>query len=376
MSDSPDVIEAVTSSDLNRTYARLLAERRICWSDERRLWIASAPEDVATVLAHPGCRVRPLAEPVPRALQGTRIGEVFSRLVRMHDGDAHAQGKAAVSKALASVDIDRARSACRRLATTLASHGDLDRFQFELPVMSVAHLLGVPDALLPKVITDTGHFVRALSLAADEEDCVQGTAATNRLGDILEEVLAERARGTLLSALAQAFASGGNDDPEVIVANAIGFLFQAHDATAGLIGNTIVHLARNRDALDRAEPLYPQVERLVGIVAHDDAPVQNTRRFVAQDATVNGAPFADGDVVLLALAAANSVSDDRSWSFGEGRHACPGQELALMIAAVGVTELLELGMIPQHIPEPVRYQPLPNARIPEFAPTFAQRDAQ
>ncbi|CAN5852058.1 cytochrome P450 [soil metagenome] len=375
MSDSPDVIEAVTSSDPNRTYARILTEHTTYWSVLRRLWVVAVPGEVAAVLAHPGCRVRPLAEPVPRALQGTRIGEVFSRLVRMNDGDAHARGKAAVSKALTSVDIEQARSTCRRLAKTLAPHDDLDRFQFELPVMSVAHLLGVPDALLPRVIADTGHFVRALSPAADREDCVQGNAATNRLGDILEVVLAGRAPWTLLFALAQALAADGNVDPEVIVANAIGFLFQAHDATAGLIGNTVVHLARNRDALNRAVPLYPQVERLVGFVARDDASVQNTRRFVAQDDTVNGMAFAEGDVVLVTLAAANSVSDDRSWSFGDGPHACPGKALALMIAAVGVTELLESEMVPRHIPEPVRYQPLPNARIPEFASTFAQRNA-
>lgn len=376
MSATADVIAAATSTDPGRVYAVVLAEPSLCWSEQRRFWIAARPEDVSAVLAHPACHVRPLTEPIPRALQATRIGDVFSRLARMNDGDVHTRMKAAVSQAFVSVDFDLARTVCRRLAEDLATQGDLDRFLFELPVMSITSLLGVPEALLTQVSADIGQFVRSLSPTASGEELADGTAATIRLCDILEAALAYRAPGTLMTALASAFATGGDDGPGLVAANAIGFLFQAHDATAGLIGNAVVHLARNRDAVDRASPLRPQVERLVGLVARDDAPVQNTRRFVARDVTVNGVALSRGDVVLVALAAANVMSNDQSWSFGEGRHACPGESLARMIAVEGVVALLERGMFPESLSDPVRYRPLPNARIPVFAPAAAEGDSR
>ena len=92
---------------------------------------------------------------------------------------------------------------------------------------------------------------------------------------------------------------------EVIVANRIGLLIQSHDATAGLIGNTLVALERHPDTRERvaADPdLLPAV--LLEVLRHDP-PVQNTRRFVARDGVVAGQEMREGDAVLVLLAAAN-----------------------------------------------------------------------
>jgi cytochrome P450 len=166
-------------------------------------------------------------------------------------------------------------------------------------------------------------------------------------------------------------------DADAVVANALGFLSQSYDATAGLIGNTLVALARRPEL--REPDLVP---RLVMEVARHDAPVQNTRRFVAADAVVAGQAMKAGDAVLVVLAAANrdpAANADparfeldrrapRTFTFGLGPHACPGAMMATTIAAAGVTALLAAGVPLDRFAEGVRYRPSVNARIPVFDP--------
>ena len=169
-------------------------------------------------------------------------------------------------------------------------------------------------------------------------------------------------------------------DREAVIANAIGFLSQAHDATAGLIGNTVVALSRmpERRATVRAAP--GTLPRVVAEVARHDAPVQNTRRFVAEDGIVAGTAMRAGDAILVLLAAANrdpAANADpvrfdherinpRVFTFGLGPHACPGAMLAVTIAAAGVGYLLDAGIQLDDLATRVTYRPSPNARIPSF----------
>jgi 2-polyprenyl-6-methoxyphenol hydroxylase-like FAD-dependent oxidoreductase len=52
--------------------------------------------------------------------------------------------------------------------------------------------------------------------------------------------------------------------------------------------------------------------------------------------------------------------------FGAGPHACPGDRIALAIAATALRTLEEIGAL-QRLAAPQGYRPLPNARIPRFA---------
>ena len=63
-----DPIAAVTHADPYPYYAALARERPLYRDDTLNLWVASSPQAIAQVLAHPAARVRPPAEPVPRGL--------------------------------------------------------------------------------------------------------------------------------------------------------------------------------------------------------------------------------------------------------------------------------------------------------------------
>ena len=139
-----------------------------------------------------------------------------------------------------------------------------------------------------------------------------------------------------------------------VAANALGFLSQTLEATAGLVGNALVAAGRWHARFDGP------VDALVGHVLRHDPPVHNTRRFVAEPGTVAGVAVAPGDVILVVLAAA-------AMPFGAGGHACPGDALAAALAAGTLEALRDRGLDPSSLAQPARYRPSPNVRIPVFA---------
>jgi cytochrome P450 len=167
----------------------------------------------------------------------------------------------------------------------------------------------------------------------------------------------------MLDALRNALAAEGHEDVELAIANAIGLLFQAHDATAGLIGNTLVRLVREPSIARTRE----SVRRLVAEVARLDPAVHNTRRYALRDVCLGGVNIRQCDALIVSLAAANLADDQQSWSFGWGRHACPASAMASIIATEAVIAVCERGLLPDRLPEPVTYRPLGNVRIPVLA---------
>jgi len=166
----------------------------------------------------------------------------------------------------------------------------------------------------------------------------------------------------------------------LVVANGIGFLSQAYEATAGLIGNTLVTLGRQGQARPASQADGGRLEAFVREVVRYDPPVHNTRRFLARDAVVAGQGMKAGDVVLVVLAAANrdpianpepskfdpSRPSRQAFTFGCGPHACPGETMAIAIAAAGVRELLARGVKAERLAEHVTYRPSANTRVPVF----------
>ena len=375
MNQPEDPISAATHADPYPYYAKLVTSRPIHRDDTLGLWVAASAEAVTAVLKSDLVRVRPAAERVPRALLGSAAGEIFGQLVRMIDGPAHTRMKPGVSAKLMSLDPTQvARQAggwAQRLADELepAAHAErLADFAFRLPVYAIASLLGVAVANLAQTASWMGDFVRCLTPASTPEQIEQGKVAA--------EHLAQQFRSLL-----------GREQVDASVANTVGYLSQAYEATAGLIGNTLVVLGRERDASGQAATDATFLHAVVREVVRYDPPVQNTRRFVAGTGVVAGQAMKDGDVVLVVLAAANrdpavNAQPERfdplrrerqAFTFGLGAHACPGEVMATTIAAAGVQRLLAAGVRPEALVEHVRYRPSANTRVPLFewgAPTW------
>jgi cytochrome P450 len=252
----------------------------------------------------------------------------------------------------------------------------LTEFAFRLPVYVTASLLGVPDNQLGQTADWIGDYVRCVAPNSTSEQLERGKAASERLLGMFQALLSNDKAESLLANLAREAKRVGRDSTEMIIANGIGFMSQAYEATAGLIGNTLVALAEHVDVreLVKVNPTFlrPVIEEVVRY----DAPVQNTRRFVAEDAVVAGRAMKEGDVILVVLAAANRDKSANPmperfeplrvsrwcFTFGVGIHACPGEALAVTIAQAGVEHLLTMGVQPECLER--SYRASANTRIP------------
>lgn len=380
-----DPIAAVTHPDPYPYYAGLVAEAPLHRDERLGLWVASGAAQVTAVLTSERCRVRPPAEPVPAALVGSLAGDVFARLVRMNDGPPHEMVKPALATALHALAaggmVDRARVAARRLAGELepaAAPTRLRDFALHLPVYVVAGLFGLRDEDLPGTAGWTGDFAAGLAPGASAEVVARASSAAGHLRDVLRARVAGHAGtesgllGILVGAATQARVA-----PDTIAANAIGFLFQSYEATAALIANTLSALGAHPESRARVAGDLAALRAVVREVARWDAPVQNTRRFVAKAGIVSGQLMKEGDAILVLLAAANrdptanaephrfdvTRSAPVTLTFGIGPHACPGEALATAIATAGVHELLAAGVEPAALGPPVAYRRSVNVRM-------------
>jgi cytochrome P450 len=376
-----DPVAAVTHADPYPFYAELRAGPPLVWNEKLRLWVASRADVIESLLlAHGALRVRPAAEPVPRAIAGGAAGEVFGHLVRMNDGAAHQAHRLALQRALAGLDLHAVHAAALQVARGVPSQPLSDAL-FSMPVQAVAHLLGFADETLPQVDRWMRDFVACLSPLSTAQELQGASIAAGELMMRFEALAADTAprNGTLLAAvMAESDASAPLS--RSLLANIVGLLSQTCDATAGLLGNSLVALVRE-SSLRQAARTRDGLQAIVEETARHDPSVHNTRRFAVEPITIAGTSLAVGEAVLLVLAAANrdpAFNPDpdsftlvrarrRMLGFGHGMHACPGQALACTLAAAGLEALL--GRAPDLDAMRERgwhYRPSANARIPVF----------
>ena len=377
-----DPVAAVTHADPYPFYETLRAGPPLAWNESLRLWVASRAEVIEALLLAPGAlRVRPVAEPVPRVIAGSPAGEVFGHLVRMNDGPAHAAHKPALQRALAGLDLGAAHAAALQVAQQVREEQSLSDTLFAMPIQAVAHLLGFAPEALPQVELWMRDFVACLSPLATEPQLQRASSAADALMTRFEALAAGTPprHGTLLAAVL-ADSAVGAPLSRALLANLVGLLSQTCDATAGLLGNSLVALLRE-PALRAIARTRDGLHAIVEETARHDPSVQNTRRFVAQPVTISGVPLEAGDAVLLVLASANrdpafNAEPDRFMpvraqrrmlGFGHGVHACPGQALACTLAAAGLEALLARSPDLDALRERGwHYRPSANARIPVF----------
>ncbi|STR45132.1 cytochrome P450 [Iodobacter fluviatilis] len=348
-------------------YAALRNEAPVFFDMEHKIWVVSRADLIMQLMQSPHCVVRPPKEPVPAAIVGTPAAEIFARLIRMNEGQAHLPLKQAIQCSLARLD-----TAClpQLVKKWRSAECDLYALCHFVPVAVLADLLGFAPDTRPELMGWIADFVACLSPLSSEADLAGASVAAQCLLAHFTLLLeGDLAQGSVLANLVQ---DSEGADRQALLANLIGLLSQSYEATAGLLGNCLIALQQHGMSNDL--PLTSFVEE----VARFDPSVQNTRRFVVQDLEIHGQQLRKGDAVLLLLAAANrdaafnakgddfaqGRTDRRSLSFGHGRHSCPGQTLAIKIT----TAILSDYLAQEGMADPLqwRYQASANGRIPRF----------
>lgn len=354
-----NAIEAVTHPDPWPFYRGLRLERPLFFDAGLGLWVASSHAAVSAALNHPALRVRPLAEPVPKGLQGTAAGEVFALLVRMTDGEFHAAHKPAITQAARRWTLADVAQAAEDAADDLQPRLKVNDFVGALPVQAMARLLDIPEAQRDDTCRWALQFTQGIAPGAD----AQAVA------------LADSAAASLM---AQGRALGLQPAQ---AANRIAFMQQAIDATGGLLGLAALQLAQDPGQAAAADASQEAMRGFVREVERWAAPIQNTRRFAAEPLTLLDQPVEAGQAILVVLASANRDealnqqpehfdvhrAEGRSVGFGAGPHLCPGASVAIEIVAAAARRIRAKGQFDHYFRRSTGFRPLPNARIPVFS---------
>lgn len=346
------VLQAAMQPDPYPYYNGLLQGPSLAFDTGSGCYLASRAEVIAEVLQHPSARVRPVSQQVPMPLQGHRCGEVFAALIRMTDGAQQQHFKEIVQRQLATLTAAQLHRHCQAVLSEARGLVQSDASQinpliYQLPVRVMAQLLGMQPAAATRAATAIADFVRCLPAAATAADVAAANTATVQLQLLISDCLQDPASWSAMLA-----ADFGPAATQIAAANLLGLLSQSYEATAGLIANSLIRCVLQPD-LAPANPA--QALLFVREISRFDPSVQNTRRFMAQDAVIAGQNIAAGSTILLLLAAAGR--DPQQWrepnqflpydrdsrtqdvSFSLGTHQCPGRQLAEQIAATALLDL-------------------------------------
>lgn len=366
-------IDAATHPNPYPYYASLREGPGLVFDRDLNLWVASRADIIEAVLAHPDCLVRPATEAVPRAIAGTAAGTVFGHLARMNDGAAHATARTVLERSLAAADLDRLTATTAAIAGELAlahqlpSASGLTGWLSCLPTHAVAALLGFGAGELAPITGLVRSFVPCLSPLADGVQLAAASEAADALLARIERLQAAPPPDSLAARVGAEASKAGWKDAAAIRANLLGLLSQTHEASSGLIGNAVVALltrpGRRQDLAGDPQAVRSFIEN----VCRNDAPVQNTRRFVARAASIAGEDLPAGAAILLLLGSAGHCphGEGKLPAFGAGRHACPGREVALTISCAATDFLIQQ---PELLATPLAwtYRRSVNGRVPVF----------
>lgn len=325
------------------------------------VWIVPTASGVEQVLNDPGFAVPPPPDDAAGTLQ--------RQMARWSEGPAHRARRAVADDALATVTPAALRLAAREAATAAlaqlrpAAHEAASRAQAAARSATATPPDGPSFDVMPLARRIP---VEALATGLGLDDPVAAVAATAALCRAVSP-LGDAPREDPRAAVAELAAQLGTDPGDGRTINTIAVLFQAHDATAALIGDAVATLARHGWPDGDLDDVLVEANRL-------HSAVQLTSRLATAEVTVNGHQVAEGATVVLSLAAANrdpaAVADPAAfrpgratptWTFGDGRHGCPGRASALAIAA-GVVEAIRTRR-PPLVAQP-SYERLPNLRLP------------
>lgn len=275
--------------------------------------LVSSDAEVRAVLADPAY----LVPPAPPASELGTLAWLRSHVTRFSEGETHDRRRALAERDIAALaPLTLRRSAADRTAAELADAGrarpadepfDVMPLAKRVPLTALAAALGVGDDDIEATVD--------AALAA----------VPGYLNPDLAAATADESVAFLVKTL-------GPAEPEH-VANRIGLLMQACDATAALVGNALLAAF----AADEDETVDDTIARTLT----DDPPTLRTRRISP-----------DGDLLTV---------DISTCTFGTGRRPCPGADQATALAA-GVLDTLTTAC--ELADQAIEYLPSPNLRMP------------
>ncbi len=347
-------------------YRRLREESPVHWDPYLHAWVVTRYDDVVTVLR----RFKAGRTPTPERLEELGMGEltpIAALMVRQMlflDQPAHRRVRGLASVAFTPRRVARLREHIRQIARDLIAELDADGFEVmdsianPLPAIVTAEMLGVPTddhELLKSWSQDfaemLGNFQHNPGRARQTLRSVEGMVEYFHAA-----VTADAANPTegLINALRTAEVDGDRLSEEEIVANVIITMVGGQETTTNLIGNGLLTLLRQPDAMLRLRSEPELMPSAVEELLRYESPSQQTARLAPAEAELGGKEIPEGNAVIAVMAAGNrdperfpepdrlelDREDNRHLAFGWAAHFCFGAPLARIEGQIVFEELL------------------------------------
>ncbi|WP_413101624.1 cytochrome P450 family protein [Streptomyces sp. Inha503] len=341
-------------------------------------WLVTRYADARRALADPRLSKNPQRHSAAAhargkvGIPGERRAELMTHLLNIDPPD-HTRLRRLVSKAFTPRRVaafaPRVRTLTDQLIDAFEERGGADlihEFAFPLPIYAICDLLGVPREDQDDFRDWAGAMIRH---GGGPRGGVARAVKRIRayLGELIHRKrleLAERGEEEdgedLISGLIRASDHGEHLTENEAAAMAFILLFAGFETTVNLIGNGVYALLRHpeqRALMQRA--LEEGDERLLAAGVEEllryDGPVEiATWRFATEPVTLAGQRIAEGEPVLVVLAAADrdperfaepdvldlTRRDNQHLGYGHGIHYCLGAPLARLEAQTAIATLL------------------------------------
>ena len=349
-------------------YEKIRADGPVAWHRLYNMWFVTGYEEARTVLSSPDARVESQLDLLLVIPPYTKLADHSKEMLRLFlllvDPPQHTRLRGLVSRAFTPRQVARLEPSVKSLVSDLLDAVDdepePDLFAAlakPLPVQVISELIGVPRERWPWMQRMSTEVVKLLNPFVTFDPATVD-AAMVELDVYFRELAAQRRAGPaedLITALALVEDEGDRLSELELVSMVAFLLFAGHETTTGLIGTSLIALARypeqRRQLLDDPSLWDTAVEELV----RWDTPVQNDPRAFVVDTEIGGVTVKAGDAMSVMLGAANrdprvftepnTLRLDRDEgapvSFGHGIHYCVGAALARMELRAAIEAVLE-----------------------------------
>jgi cytochrome P450 len=355
------------------TFARLRVEDPVHHSAALGGWILTRYADVLGALRDQRLssdRITPFFDALSEdeRIKVKPLGDSLRKWAVFSDPPQHTRLRTLFNKAFTPRAVERLRSAMKNLVEELLAPALIRRridliadLAYPLPALVICQMIGLPLDNLEKIKVWSAAIENFLGLAKKPKP-IYDAARSNmeEMGEFFRQVVNDRRRHPcedILSGLIAASEEGERLSEDELIGMCTMLVFAAHTTTTHLIGNGMLALLRQPEALAmlRADLSEPTMERAVEEFLRYDGPVQVARRVVLEPIQIDGRRIDAEEIIFPMLNAANrdpqqfpdpdrldlARAQNRHIAFGFGPHFCAGAPLARMEAQIAFTAILQ-----------------------------------
>lgn len=357
----PQLFSAEFTKNPYPTYAQLREEdpvHQVRFPDGQNGWLVTRYADAEAVLKDPRF-IKDFSK-----LFGGSMGDmsVFTQNMLFSDPPDHKRLRGLAQKAFTPKMIEGMTGRIQEITDGLLDGIDgkttvnlIDRIAFPLPIIVICEILGVPSEDRDKFRMWSNSLIEGTSGEAGVSVYEHMNEFIRYLGEWFAKVRQEPG-DDLISRLIEAEESGDRMTEKELYGLVSLLIIAGHETTVNLIGNTVLALLKypeHQQTLCESPELIGQaIEESLRF----NGPVEfSTSRWAAEDLEFGGKKIHRGELVVVALNAANhdpeqfdnpelfDILREKSphLAFGKGIHFCLGAPLARLEAQIAIDGLLK-----------------------------------